>query len=70
VQVETENGPETRVVEIGMVNDTNTAVLSGLEEGDVVLLPATAARAGLPGQRPGNTTFVSPLGGGSAGPRR
>jgi hypothetical protein len=70
VQVQTENGPETRVVEIGMANDTNTAVLSGLEEGDVVLLPATAARAGLPGQRPGNATFVSPLGGGSAGPRR
>jgi hypothetical protein len=65
VQVQTANGPEARIVEIGLANDTNTAVLSGLEEGDTVLLPVTAVRAGLPGQRPGTNTTFGPIGGGA-----
>src|SRR5581483_2600340 len=60
VQVQTPNGIEARTVQIGISNDTNTEVVSGLEEGDVVVLPTTAARAAVPGARPGGagiTTF-------------
>ena len=49
VQLATPNGPQSRVVEVGLSNDQSTEITSGLVEGDTVLLPATAARPSVPG---------------------
>jgi HlyD family secretion protein len=49
VRVETPNGIETRSIRVGLANDQNTEVISGLDEGDEVVLPTTTARATVPG---------------------
>jgi hypothetical protein len=69
VQVQTDDGVKPKTVQIGIANDTNTEIVSGLDEGDVVVLPSTAARAGLPGQRPGGATTGFPLGAPAGGAR-
>ena len=66
VQVISASGPETRKVETGMSNDQSTEVTSGLQEGDELVMPATAVRAAVPGVRaPGGagTGFSAPAGG-------
>jgi macrolide-specific efflux system membrane fusion protein len=49
---------ETRQIRIGLANDQNTEVMSGLEEGEQVVLPTTTARAAVPGAR--NATGAAP----------
>jgi len=68
VQVQTASGTETRTVQVGLANDQNTEVTSGLEEGDVVILPVTQSRASVPGAGSpgGGSTFQ--FGGGAARP--
>jgi HlyD family secretion protein len=68
VRVQTANGVETRTIQVGLANDQNTEVISGLEEGEEVVLPTTAARASVPGAGPagGNVVF----GGGGGAVRR
>jgi HlyD family secretion protein len=39
----------TRQIRVGLANDQSTEVISGLEEGDQVVLPTTTARAAVPG---------------------
>jgi hypothetical protein len=50
VRVLTADGSvETRAIRIGLANDQSTEVISGLEEGEQVVLPTTTARASVPG---------------------
>lgn len=61
VQVQTATGSEFRPVTVGMSNDQNTEILSGLQEGDTALLPQTTAT----GSRvPGMGGIAVPAGGG------
>jgi hypothetical protein len=64
LQVLTDRGVETRTVRIGMANDQNTEIVSGLDEGDQVVLPTTTARASVPGASSAGAS--NPFGGGSA----
>jgi HlyD family secretion protein len=60
---------QTRAIRVGLANDSNTEVISGLEEGDTVVLPTTTARASVPGAN--NVTGGlggAPTGGAPAGP--
>lgn len=70
VEVRTASGEtERRKVEVGMANDDATEITSGVTEGEILVLPLTAARASVPGGagaaglggvvRPGGT-FVAP----------
>jgi len=68
VRVVTPNGVDTRTIQVGLANDQNTEVISGLEEGDEVVLPTTAARAAVPGA--GNTGGGNVVFGGAAPARR
>ncbi len=49
VKLVTPSGPQSQTVTVGIANDQYSEVLSGLREGDEVVLPATAARAAVPG---------------------
>lgn len=49
VDVQTATGTERRRIEVGMANDQFTEVTAGLNEGETVILPQTAARASVPG---------------------
>jgi hypothetical protein len=49
VRVVTPDGVESRTVEIGLANDQSTEIISGLNEGETVVVPATTARASVPG---------------------
>jgi len=42
--------PETRVVEVGVTDYMQTEIISGLKEGEVVVLPSGAAQMGMEGQ--------------------
>ena len=77
VQITTPTGIAQKQVQVGMSNDTLTEITDGLAEDDEVVIPATAARAAVPGAnaapRPGgNTTFTTGapvvIGGGAARP--
>ncbi|MBM2810939.1 MAG: efflux transporter, family, subunit, partial [Chloroflexi bacterium] len=63
VLVNTANGPLVRKVQVGMSNDQNTEITDGIEEGEEVVLPTTAARASVPGARPGQPGGLIPGGG-------
>jgi HlyD family secretion protein len=61
---------EAKVVKLGISDGTNTEVIEGLKEGDVIVtgLATSDTAAGTSGQRPPSSPFGSPFGGG--GPRR
>lgn len=50
-------GTERRKVEVGLADDQNTEIASGLQEGEQVVIPQTTARAGVPGQAGGGGGF-------------
>lgn len=49
VKVLTPGGTETRAVRVGTSNDQSAEIVSGVQEGDEVILPTTTARAAVPG---------------------
>src|SRR5439155_21842921 len=67
VQVVTPDGTASRPVETGLANDQNTEVVSGLSEGETVVIPTTTARASVPGA--GNATAAATGLGAGAPPR-
>ncbi|MDR3589301.1 MAG: efflux RND transporter periplasmic adaptor subunit [Negativicutes bacterium] len=52
VQVMVDGKPQTAVVQLGLSDDEKTEVLSGIKEGDQVVLPAAKAAAGAQTQQP------------------
>lgn len=62
---------EAKVVKLGITDGTNTEVIDGLKEGDVIVtgLASSDTAAGTSGQRPPSSPFGSPFGGGGP-PRR
>ncbi len=62
---------EAKVVKLGISDGTNTEVIEGLGEGDVIVtgLATSETAAGSSGQRPPGSPFGSPFGGGGP-PRR
>src|SRR5207248_7905528 len=69
VQVVTAAGTESRTVQVGLANDQNTEVTSGLDEGEtvVVLSTTTSARASVPGATASSATGITGLTGGGGG---
>lgn len=70
VEVQVDGGSETRTVQVGGTSGTVTEIVSGLNVGDVVIIPATGTTAGnLPG---GGAGGAVQFGGGAApaGPGR
>jgi HlyD family secretion protein len=67
VRVVTPDGVETRTVQIGLANDQSTEIISGLNEGETVVIPTTTARASVPGGTnltgSGGAGFGAPAGG-------
>ncbi|MDR3121493.1 MAG: HlyD family efflux transporter periplasmic adaptor subunit, partial [Clostridiales bacterium] len=67
-------GAVIRVVEIGISNDSSIEIVSGLSEGEAVVLPATigaaatsAAQGAIPAQGGGMVQFAAPAGGANMG---
>jgi RND family efflux transporter MFP subunit len=59
---------EIRAIRIGLANDQSTEVISGLDEGEQVVLPTTTARASVPGA--GNLGTTGGFGAAPAGAPR
>lgn len=49
VDVITPTGTQRKKIEVGMANDQFTEIISGLAEGETVVIPQTTARANIPG---------------------
>ncbi|HLE81501.1 MAG TPA: efflux RND transporter periplasmic adaptor subunit, partial [Dehalococcoidia bacterium] len=63
VQVLVDGKPETRVIKVGLSDDTRTEVLEGLKEGDQVLVQGASVRSNTQNRLPGGTFPGAPGGG-------